>query len=904
MGQNGSRSNAAASSASAASSFISSFFHAHSTSSKPGGTLAAAKSFYVVDPTNKRKVELDPNNCLVLLQQSLLGLKQTLSSSYEEDDDCAMFALHNENKQSCLGFICENWFCLTNSKQGRRQVLEQLSEQGLKELLLSDGLRVSSEWECLLLVGSWAVLQLKKEDLRKEKEELLLQNEERDEGERKQKEKGMEKEEAVNEKGKGKEKENCESAYEEEEEDEMRAKEEKKIDLRATRGRFNNVTTVVVESQLKEGEKTAASTDDELLQLPIVVEEQRPFIYGKDFEARLQEKMLPLMGYIRFPMMSDFQLSHLESETNLVPVELLTEAVKHRLNRVMSSPSLIQDNEQNLRRRRRRQYNTLKWDSNRKCSVVISENCNTVSLENATICDCHRIAIATQCFVSGQASWTIEALTDANCYAAVGVVSPSFRTGTDIMGVAEGSWALCLRHGTQNSEWETSRRRGTDLGIRLLKGQTVQVELDLDIGMLSFYIDDCHREGFSFQSRTNSKMEEKLASNWPWGEFAERHPGPGILRKAAPSNGEGTSSSALFAPLKIRELTLKNRVVVSPMCQYSAEDGFWQDWHLVHLGSFANGGAGLITFEATAVEPRGRITPWDTGLWKDEHIPALKRIVDFVHSQHTAACLQIAHAGRKASTWPPHLTFKQPRAGIPDEKGGWEVVGPSEEAWGPHYRQPHELTQEEIQEIVKHFGDAAERADKAGFDALEIHGAHGYLISSFNSPIANKRTDEYGGSFQNRTRFCIEVTQEVRKRWPQEKPLLLRLSCSDWMEGGWDIEQTIKLANIVRDLGVDVLDCSSSGQSPQQKMQTGPGYQVPFAEAVKTQVEGLLVCAVGEITSAAQAEEILKEGKADLVAIGRQLLRDPFWTLHAAKELGVDVHHAVQYEWAVNRPKH
>jgi len=329
------------------------------------------------------------------------------------------------------------------------------------------------------------------------------------------------------------------------------------------------------------------------------------------------------------------------------------------------------------------------------------------------------------------------------------------------------------------------------------------------------------------------------------------------------------------------------------------------DWHLVHLGSFAKGGAGLIIFEASGVAPEGRITPWDAGIWKDEHIAPMKRIVDFVHTHDSAACLQIAHAGRKASTFPPLLTFPRPRVAITNEEGGWNVVGPSSVEWDETHRHPHELSKEEIQGIVQQFADAARRANEAGFDAVEIHGAHGYLISSFNSPIANKRKDEYGGDFEGRTRFCREVVTAVRKVWPAEKPLWLRLSCSDWVEGEeqWDSEQTVRLAAIVAELGVDVLDCSSSGQSPNQKMKLHPGYQIPFARAVKKAVPKLQVATVGNLGSAELCEEILGNEDADFVAIGREFLRDPFWPLHAAATLQADVHWPPQYEWAVNPPR-
>lgn len=380
----------------------------------------------------------------------------------------------------------------------------------------------------------------------------------------------------------------------------------------------------------------------------------------------------------------------------------------------------------------------------------------------------------------------------------------------------------------------------------------------------------------------------------PWDGHAPSDPGPAAHR------GESRRVPLLFSTLKLREVVLKNRIVVSPMCTYSAVDGFMSDWHLTHLGTFAKGGAGLIIFEASGVQDIGRITPWDAGIYKDEHIGPLKRIVDFIHTQSAKAGIQIAHAGRKASTYPPHLIFPQPGAMIPKEKGGWEVVGPSAIQWDSSSPVPHELTKQEIKGIVQAFADAAVRADLAGFDVLEIHGAHGYLISSFNSPLANTRTDEYGGSFENRTRFALEVVRAVRKVWPQSKPLFLRLSSTDWVDGGTTIEDTIELAKLVKAEGVDLLDCSSGGQSPLQKIKAGPSYQVPFAEQVKHKAS-ILTGAVGLITHYTQAEEILLNQRADLILLGRELLRDPFWALHAARELKHDIHWPVQHEWAVNK---
>eukprot|EP01087_Luapelamoeba_hula_P024534 TRINITY_DN9376_c0_g1_i1.p1 TRINITY_DN9376_c0_g1~~TRINITY_DN9376_c0_g1_i1.p1 ORF type:complete len:453 (-),score=71.96 TRINITY_DN9376_c0_g1_i1:44-1300(-) len=381
----------------------------------------------------------------------------------------------------------------------------------------------------------------------------------------------------------------------------------------------------------------------------------------------------------------------------------------------------------------------------------------------------------------------------------------------------------------------------------------------------------------------------------------------------------------LFQPLQIAGSTLKNRIIAAPMCQYSSQDGFLNDWHLVHLGSIAKGGAALVIFEASAVQDIGRITPWDVGFWKDEHIAPAKRIVEFIHQHDTLAGIQLAHAGRKATAFPPMLTFERPRVGMSDEQGGWDSVGPSGLAFDSDSRKPQELSKEQIAEVIEAFVAATKRAVAAGFDVVEIHGAHGYLISSFNSPIANKRTDEYGGSFEGRTRLCVEIVRAVRAVWPTEKALWVRLSCTDWYDGEsdaaseeqWDIEQTIRLARILRQEGVDVLHCSSGGQTPLQKMPVYPGYQVPLAEAVKRAIQEddkalgkdstakpFYVTAVGLITSAKQAEEIIGNGRADIVGLARPLLDDPFLPLHFAKELEVDLHWPPAYEWSINRPRH
>lgn len=346
----------------------------------------------------------------------------------------------------------------------------------------------------------------------------------------------------------------------------------------------------------------------------------------------------------------------------------------------------------------------------------------------------------------------------------------------------------------------------------------------------------------------------------------------------------------LFAPLTLRSVTFRNRIAVSPMCQYSSVDGFATDWHLVHLGSRAVGGAGMVMVEATAVEARGRISPQDNGIWKDEHVPTLTRIAAFVRQQGAVPAIQLAHAGRKASVRTPW----EGGAVIPAGEGGWQTVAPSPVPFRPDDPIPHEVTKAEIQSLIEDFAKAARRALTAGFQLVELHAAHGYLAHEFLSPLSNHRTDEYGGSRQNRMRFALEMTEAVRVVWPQDLPLFVRISATDWVEGGWDIEDSVELSRCLRDLGVDLIDCSSGGLAMEQKIPLTPGYQVPFAERIRREVH-IPTGAVGLITSAAQAAEILTEGKADLVLLARQFLRDPYFPLHAAKELGADLKPPVQY---------
>ena len=347
----------------------------------------------------------------------------------------------------------------------------------------------------------------------------------------------------------------------------------------------------------------------------------------------------------------------------------------------------------------------------------------------------------------------------------------------------------------------------------------------------------------------------------------------------------------LFEPLKLRGLTLKNRIVVSPMCMYSSVDGFANDWHLVHLGSRACGGAALVIAEATAVEPEGRISPNDLGLWKDEHIEFLKRVTTFIKSQGGAPGIQLAHAGRKGSTYSPRVG----KGMVPKEKGGWTPVAPSPIPFDPGDPDPAELTIDGIQRIVRKFQESAARALAAGFEVVEVHAAHGYLLDEFLSPISNRRTDAYGGSFNYRTRLVRDVVSAIRKVWPEDKPLFVRISATDWKEPeGWTIEQSVELAKMLKGLGVDLMDCSSGGLVPDAKVPAAPGYQVPFAERIRKEA-GIATGAVGFITTAAQAEQVISTGKADVVLMAREFLRDPYFPLHAATELGHDIAWPKQY---------
>jgi 2,4-dienoyl-CoA reductase-like NADH-dependent reductase (Old Yellow Enzyme family) len=352
----------------------------------------------------------------------------------------------------------------------------------------------------------------------------------------------------------------------------------------------------------------------------------------------------------------------------------------------------------------------------------------------------------------------------------------------------------------------------------------------------------------------------------------------------------------LFEPFSIRSLTLSNRIVVSPMCEYSSVDGFSNDWHLVHLGSRAVGGAALVMTEATAVTPEGRISPHDLGIYDDGHVPGLARIVRFIHGQKALAGMQLAHAGRKGSTARPW----EGGGHIPRERGGWEPVGPTSEPFAPNYPIPCALTVPEIARIVDAFRIAARRALAAGFDVVEIHAAHGYLIHEFLSPLVNTRSDDYGGSFDKRVRLCLEIADAVRGVWPERLPVFVRISATDWKEGGWDLDQAVMLARLLGDHGVDLVDCSSGGAVHDQQIVVGPGYQVPFAERIRRDA-GVATGAVGLITQAAQADTIIRAGQADVVLLARELLRDPYWPLHAADQLDQEVPWPPQYLRAAHR---
>lgn len=353
------------------------------------------------------------------------------------------------------------------------------------------------------------------------------------------------------------------------------------------------------------------------------------------------------------------------------------------------------------------------------------------------------------------------------------------------------------------------------------------------------------------------------------------------------------SKSRLFSGLTLRGVTFRNRVFVSPMCQYSSEAGAPTDWHLVHLGSRAVGGAGLVMVEATAVTPEGRISPDDSGIWDERHVEPFRRITTFLAAQGAVAAIQLAHAGRKASTDAPW------RGGGPvgSENRGWTPVAPSPVAFAKDYPQPNTLDTADLDALVEAFATAARRALEAGFKVIEVHAAHGYLLHEFLSPLSNRRGDDYGGALQNRARFPLRVVRAVREAWPEELPLFVRISASDWVEGGWDIDQSVQFSVWLKEAGVDLVDCSSGGVVPDAVIPTGPGYQTPFAERIRREA-AIPTGAVGVITDPVQAEHVVRTGQADAVLMAREFLRDPYWPLHAARTLGVEVAWPRQYERA------
>ena len=349
-------------------------------------------------------------------------------------------------------------------------------------------------------------------------------------------------------------------------------------------------------------------------------------------------------------------------------------------------------------------------------------------------------------------------------------------------------------------------------------------------------------------------------------------------------------STKLFYPLTIKDVSLRNRIAISPMCQYSATDGFANDWHLVHYGSRAVGGAGLVMQEATAVLPEGRITPGDLGLYREEHMDMLQRITAFIRQQGAVAGIQLAHAGRKAGCALPWNGGKQ----LSEKEGGWKSVAPSAIPFNTEDNVPQELDLDGINNVEASFKLASARAYQAGYKILEIHAAHGYLIHQFLSPLSNHRTDQYGGSFENRIRLLLEIVKVVKSVWPENLPLFVRISATDWWESGWNIEEAIQLASILQKEGVDLVDCSSGGLVPYQQIQAGPGYQVPFSERIKKET-GILTSSVGLITNAPQAEEILQKGQADLIMLGRESLRNPYFPLHSAKMPGEEIQWPLPY---------
>lgn len=352
----------------------------------------------------------------------------------------------------------------------------------------------------------------------------------------------------------------------------------------------------------------------------------------------------------------------------------------------------------------------------------------------------------------------------------------------------------------------------------------------------------------------------------------------------------------LFSKIKIRGVEIRNRVGMSPMCMYSGVDGMPTDWHIVHLGSRAVGGVGLVMQEATAVSPEGRISADDLGIWNDEQMEAYKKVTKFIKENGATAGIQLAHAGRKASTYSP----SKGNGKVSLDNGGWEVIAPSAIRFDDDYPEPRAMTKDDIEKLKNDFISAAKRAVEAGFDVIEMHFAHGYLVNQFLSPLSNKRTDEYGGSFENRCRLAIEIVQGVRKNISDGMPILVRISCTEWVEGGWSIDDSVELAKLLKKEGVDLIDCSSGGGHPRAIIPIGAGYQVPFAERIRKET-GILTAAVGMISAAEQADQIIRNGEADMVLLARELLRNPYWCLTAAKQVHQEIEWKRQYLGAMNK---
>jgi 2,4-dienoyl-CoA reductase-like NADH-dependent reductase (Old Yellow Enzyme family) len=363
-----------------------------------------------------------------------------------------------------------------------------------------------------------------------------------------------------------------------------------------------------------------------------------------------------------------------------------------------------------------------------------------------------------------------------------------------------------------------------------------------------------------------------------------------MIKYIIPSSIRNQTMAHLFEPLKLRDVVLTNRIGIPPMCQYSAHDGMAADWHFVHYGSRAVGGAALMIIEATAVTPEGRISLGDLGIWDDQQIEPLAHIARFSKEQGCVAAVQLAHAGRKASVglgWQAQSTLSEPEC-------GWSVVGPSSVSFGEGYAVPSELDEAGIRHVIAQFASGARRAREAGFQTVEIHAAHGYLLHQFLSPLSNRRTDVFGGSFENRTRLVRDVVTAVRAEWPERLPLLIRVSATDWVDGGWTVDETVELCRALKGLGVDLVDVSSAGLVPTAKIPAGPGFQTEFAARVRREA-GIATAAVGLITSPAQADHIVRTGQADMVLLGREILRNPYWPLGAAQTLGQTVSWPRQY---------